>query len=283
MSFDTMMPIIHVPPMAPIIHSPLMDRMFFPMEPSFADPFFGGDIFDDHFFMMPSLDLFSFDDRHTQLYDVTEDFAFLSAILSLFSGAMVVSQGNYPHYYEMPQQQDSSFDPQEEMLRRQYGVQEGQELWTGIVQNANNRRHEQARQTNLDGGPYFTSIIDQHLSTLSPAEKERFSQLILDSDPEVCVELPKLAVKHAIQSSTPLTRENTPAFMHGHLSQLEALRLQRQNGANVQNGIGAVATALARETACIVSMQQAMGAFAEAQQPTTPVPPPVAPAPVPNR
>lgn len=283
MSFDIMMPIIHVPPMAPIVHSPLMDRMFFPMEASFADPFFGGDIFDD-FFMMPTLDLFSFDDRHVQTYDVNDDSAFLSAILSLFSGAMV-SQGNYPGYYEMPQQQDFSFDPQEEMLRRQYGVEQGQELWTGIVQNANNRRHEQAMATNLDGGLYFTAVIDQHLNTLSTAEKERFRELILDSDPAVFIELPKLAVKHVLQSSAPLTRENTPAFMHGHLTQLEALRLQRQNHAAVQNGIDTIATLLHRETACIVSMQKAMESFAGSQETASAVnpPAPVAPAPVSNR
>jgi hypothetical protein len=137
------------------------------------------------------------------------------------------------------------------------------------VQRFNHAKHAVAIQNNVDGEGYFKSVINEHLNSLNQEDKAKFRQKVEESDPEVFVELPRMAVKKAIAMPQPLTQANTPKFMHAHLTELEELRKKhqalRQNSANfqekmkaIENRIGAIGTAFSRETDCIASMQRAL-------------------------
>lgn len=154
--------------------------------------------------------------------------------------------------------------PSEAAVRRAYGVAENEDLYGGVVQRANAQRHEQALQNNVDGADYLKSVIGNHIQTLQSDKRAEFKKKIEESDPEVFIEVPRLAVKRAISSPAPLTKNDIPHFMHKNLEQLEQLRnRQRQLDAQVVwKQCCAIADRLSRETDCIASMQKAFQAFA---------------------
>jgi hypothetical protein len=135
--------------------------------------------------------------------------------------------------------------------------------YTNFVESTNNLRHETALQSNTDGGQYLKLVIDEHMQTLSDNERAEFKNKIEESDPALFTEIPNLAVKKAISSTVPLTRKNTPLFMHDHLNQLEQLRKTQKslNAADLRKESGIIATKLQRETDCIASMQKALQSF----------------------
>lgn len=148
----------------------------------------------------------------------------------------------------------------EAQLRRAYGISENEDLYSGVVQRDNDHRHEQAIQKNTDGASYLKSVIGDHLQTLSQNQKDDFKKKVEESDPELFIEIPRLAVKKAISSATALTKNNTPCFMHAHLDQLEQLRQKQKQLTSNQlwKDCCNIATSLARETDCIASMQKAL-------------------------
>ena len=138
-----------------------------------------------------------------------------------------------------------------------------QDFYTNFVELTNNLRHETALQSNTDGGQYLKSVIDEHMQTLSDDDRVEFKKKMGEIDEELFTVIPHLAVKKAISSTVPLTRKNTPHFMHAHLKQLEQLRLKQKSltPADLMKECGRIATELQRETDCIVSMQKALQSF----------------------
>jgi hypothetical protein len=151
----------------------------------------------------------------------------------------------------------------EAQLRRAYGVAENEDLYGGIVQRTNDQRHEQAIRNNTDGANYLKSVISDHIQALPQKEKAEFKTKIEESDPEVFIEIPRIAVKKAISSPAPLTVSNTPRFMHQHLDQLEQLRQKQKqlSSENLWKQCCDIATHLAREADCIAGMQKALETF----------------------
>ncbi len=151
------------------------------------------------------------------------------------------------------------FLSQEEQIRRDYGIPEGEDLYGGYVQRQNEARHQQAQRTNQDGGAYLSSVIDQHVASLPEKEQKEFKAKIEEADPELFIEVPRLAVKKALTSPAPLTKENTPNFMHKHIDKLEELRKKQKQitAEEAWKQACEIATQLAREADCIASMQKA--------------------------
>jgi hypothetical protein len=151
----------------------------------------------------------------------------------------------------------------EAQLRNAYGIAPDEDLYSGITQRANDQRHEKALRNNTDGGAYFKTVINDHIRSLPGNEKAAFKLKVEESDPEVFLDLSRLAVKKAISSSVRLTKQNTPSFMHKHLDQLEELRKKREQlkEEELKKEIGEIAYPMTRETDCIASMQPALQAF----------------------
>ncbi len=163
------------------------------------------------------------------------------------------------HFSPPPRSRAEVHDPQAD-LRRAYGISENEDLYGGIVQRTNENRHANAVKKNTDGGTYLKSVVENHLQSLSDKDKAEFKKKVGESDPEIFIEVPRLAVKKAISSTTALTKSNTPLFMHKHLDQLEQLR-KKQNQLQQQElwkQCCDIATSLARESDCIASMQKAL-------------------------
>ncbi len=163
------------------------------------------------------------------------------------------------HFSSPPRSRAEVHDTQAD-LRRAYGISENEDLYGGIVQRANDNRHADAVKKNTDGGTYLKSVVEDHLQSLSDKDKAEFKKKVGESDPEIFIEVPRLAVKKAISSTAALTKSNTPLFMHKHLDQLEQLR-KKQNQLQQQElwkQCCDIATSLARESDCIASMQKAL-------------------------
>jgi hypothetical protein len=124
--------------------------------------------------------------------------------------------------------------------------------YTEGTRRDNDVRHAQAHAQNQDGGVYFDNVIREHLRSLPQQDKVKFLAMITDCDPEIFTTLAELAVRKAIARPGAINEQNLPAFLHPHIAALRAIR------GNDARAIGAIATALHRDTNCIASMQQAM-------------------------
>jgi hypothetical protein len=162
--------------------------------------------------------------------------------------------------YPRPTARQFHPQPSEAEVRRHYGISDTEDLYSGVVQRTNDNRHQQALQKNTDGAGYLKSVINGHLQALPQNEKDAFKKKIEESDPEIFLEIPRLAVKKAISSATALTKSNTPGFMHKHLDQLEQLRQKQSKLApnDLWKECCDIATHLSREADCIASMQKAL-------------------------
>lgn len=133
------------------------------------------------------------------------------------------------------------------------------------VEQTNRENLDNARVSNQDGGEFVMKVLTDHISKLSANDKKLFKEKISDSDPELFVEVPKLTIQNLIESSSPLTTQNTPNFAHNHLKDLEELRKQfkkKPTSPEVKNKVGAIATQLSRETDFIASLEYAFKGFA---------------------
>ena len=135
--------------------------------------------------------------------------------------------------------------------------------YTDVVASINDLKHRTAFENNTDGEKYLKSVIDEYMQTLSDNEIVKFKKKIEEIDEELFTLIPHLAVKKAISSTVPLTRKDTPLFMHAHLGQLEQLRQKQKSltTADLKKESGIIATDLQRETDCIASMQRALQSF----------------------
>jgi hypothetical protein len=129
-----------------------------------------------------------------------------------------------------------------------------------FTQNAHDLRYAGALRNNTDGGDYLKSVIDEHLQKLEKDEKQEFETKVQERDPQLFISIPRWAVDKAISSSTPLTEENTPHFMHTNLDALENLRQEKTKllSRDLENKSYSIAFNLARQTDCIASIQRAL-------------------------
>jgi len=172
-----------------------------------------------------------------------------------------------PRREEAAPARPSNQEDSESHLRSDYGISANEDdLWTGIVESNNNQRFENAKRNNTDGKAYLKSVINDHKEKLSADDKAAFSQQLEESDPDIFLKVPELAVKQAVTSSEAPTTQNTPAFLHQHLSKLNELHQQNasnptslaQGSGDTWKGVGAIATGLARDPNFIGAMSQAL-------------------------
>lgn len=141
----------------------------------------------------------------------------------------------------------------EDQLRERFEISEDDDLYTGLIEHENTEKLNEARENNKDGEDFLKTVLENHVAELSKSDGEDFRAKITQFDPEIFVEVPKMAIEALINSDLPLTVQNTPRFIHSHLTELEALRKMHKksklalDSKEIKNGVGALATKLSRE------------------------------------
>lgn len=144
---------------------------------------------------------------------------------------------------------------------------EREDRFQRYVAQSNTERLEEARTENKDGGNFLKSVLDDHISALPTLEaKEQYKEKISESDPELFVEVPKMAIEFLMKAKLPILESTTPHFFHNHLSDLRELKQKLGTGVSIDSEearrlIGKIATNLMREADFSAAMEAAFKKF----------------------